>query len=102
MEISKEGEGVRLPLRAVVAECVRRWFEEYLMAAEAGDPEIQLLVGHMFILGYGVERDPAKGRIWLEKAARGDHNTTHYSATSSGNAVTHMRSGHRELSSADR
>lgn len=43
-----------MPLREVVAECERRWFEQTLKAAKSGDTSSQCLVGQMFCSGYGV------------------------------------------------
>eukprot|EP00250_Pteridium_aquilinum_P030252 c40940_g1_i1 orf=175-465(-) len=64
-------EGKRVRLKVVVDSCVKKWFKEYLLAAEQGDREMQLVVGAMFNTGYGVQRDPVKGRFWLAKARTG-------------------------------
>ncbi len=39
-----------------------------LALAQRGDPAAQRLVGRMFRNGHGVARDPAKAKLWLEKA----------------------------------
>ncbi|XP_020102308.1 uncharacterized protein LOC109719885 [Ananas comosus] len=66
------GERLRrhVPLSEVVAECVRRWFQDALKEARAGDASMQVLVGQMYHSGYGVARNEQKGRIWIEKASR--------------------------------
>ncbi len=43
-----------MPLREVVADCEKRWFEQTLKAAKNGDVAMQSLVGQMFCSGYGV------------------------------------------------
>ncbi|KAK7339991.1 hypothetical protein VNO77_20682 [Canavalia gladiata] len=60
----------RVPLSAVVADCVKRWFKDTLKEAKAGDINMQVLVGQMYFSGYGVSRDVQKGRFWLTKASR--------------------------------
>ncbi|KAI5083990.1 hypothetical protein GOP47_0000159 [Adiantum capillus-veneris] len=64
----------RVRLKVVVDSCVKRWFEEYLLAAEQGDREMQSLVGAMYNTGYGVTRDPIKGKFWLDRARSGHWN----------------------------
>jgi len=61
-----------MPLREVVAECERRWFEQTLKAAKSGDTSSQCLVGQMFCSGYGVPLNVKKGKCWLQKAAETD------------------------------
>ncbi|KAI4372903.1 hypothetical protein MLD38_011084 [Melastoma candidum] len=60
----------RLPLAQVVSDCVKRWFQDTLKEAKAGDCNMQVLVGQMYNSGYGVPRDPNKGRAWINKASR--------------------------------
>ncbi|KAL2333464.1 hypothetical protein Fmac_014677 [Flemingia macrophylla] len=63
-------EQCRRPLAKVVADCSRRWFQDTLKEAKAGDSAMQVLVGQMYYSGYGVTRDPQKGRVWITKASR--------------------------------
>ncbi|KAK6943412.1 hypothetical protein RJ641_024514 [Dillenia turbinata] len=65
-----ETQANRLPLSEVVSECVRRWFQDTLKEAKAGDVSMQVLVGQMYFSGYGVHRDAHKGRIWISRASR--------------------------------
>ncbi|KAL3837794.1 hypothetical protein ACJIZ3_022385 [Penstemon smallii] len=60
----------RRPLAVVVADCVNRWFQDTLKEAKSGDTSMQVLVGQMYYSGYGVVRDPQKGRAWISRAAR--------------------------------
>ncbi|XP_058183924.1 uncharacterized protein LOC131301580 [Rhododendron vialii] len=60
----------RLPLAAVVSDCVKRWFQDTLKEAKAGDGAMQILVGQMYHNGYGVSRDDHKGRAWLNRASK--------------------------------
>ncbi|XP_072974695.1 uncharacterized protein [Typha angustifolia] len=60
----------RVPLSEVVSDCVRRWFQDSLKEAKAGDVAMQVLVGQMYHSGYGVARSEQKGRAWFEKASR--------------------------------
>lgn len=55
----------RLPLAAVVSDCVKRWFQDTLKEAKAGDGAMQILVGQMYHNGYGVSRDDHKVPISL-------------------------------------
>uniref|UniRef100_A0A2N9J7U6 Uncharacterized protein n=1 Tax=Fagus sylvatica TaxID=28930 RepID=A0A2N9J7U6_FAGSY len=50
----------RLPLAQVVSDCVKRWFQDTLKEAKAGDSAMQVLVGQMYSRGYGVPKDPFK------------------------------------------
>lgn len=61
-----------MPLREVVADCEKRWFEQTLKAAKNGDVAMQSLVGQMFCSGYGVTANLKKGKLWLQKAAESD------------------------------
>jgi len=42
------------PLRNVVAQCEKRWYERTLKVAQSGDVAMQILVGQMLCSGYGV------------------------------------------------
>jgi len=53
-------EECRTPLAKVVADCAKRWFQDTLREAKAGDTSMQVLVGQMYNSGYGVSRDPQK------------------------------------------
>ncbi|KAL6002903.1 hypothetical protein ACLOJK_023125 [Asimina triloba] len=50
----------RVPLADVVGDCVKRWFQDTLKEAKAGDIAMQVLVGQMYYSGYGVARDAQK------------------------------------------
>ncbi|KAK4277772.1 hypothetical protein QN277_015720 [Acacia crassicarpa] len=67
---SSEGVRNRVPLASVVADCAKRWFQDTLKEARAGDINMQFLVGQMYNSGYGVVRDPRKGHVWISKASR--------------------------------
>jgi len=60
----------RMPLGQVVSDCVKRWFQDALKEAKAGDSGMQVLVGQMYYSGYGVPRDPQKGRAWMNRASK--------------------------------
>ncbi|XP_004500532.1 uncharacterized protein [Cicer arietinum] len=60
----------RTPLARVVAYCSKRWFQDTLKGAKAGDSSMQVLVGQMYNSGYGVPRDPQKGHAWISRASR--------------------------------
>ncbi|XP_040996514.1 uncharacterized protein LOC121242657 isoform X2 [Juglans microcarpa x Juglans regia] len=51
---------IRVPLAQVVSDCAKRWFQDALKEAKAGDSAMQVLVGQMYYSGYGVPRDPQK------------------------------------------
>lgn len=60
-----EGERLesRVPLRDVVADCTRRWFQDALKEARAGDAAMQVLVGQMYHNGYGIPKNEQKVRV---------------------------------------
>ncbi|XP_057523281.1 uncharacterized protein LOC130803116 [Amaranthus tricolor] len=60
----------RVPLGEVVSDCVKRWFQDTLKDAKAGDISMQILVGQMYNSGYGVRKDTEKGRTWIMKASK--------------------------------
>ncbi|PKA66881.1 hypothetical protein AXF42_Ash003538 [Apostasia shenzhenica] len=70
MEAAESRREDRLPLSEVVADCVRRWFQDALEEAKAGDTAMQVLVGQMYQSGYGVPRNEQKAKAWLSKASR--------------------------------
>ncbi|KAF7049316.1 hypothetical protein CFC21_057876 [Triticum aestivum] len=63
-------EDDRVPLAEVVLDCTKRWFQDTLKEARAGDAAMQVLVGQMYRSGYGVNKNEHKSRIWMEKASR--------------------------------
>ncbi|KAL2900005.1 putative sel1-like repeat-containing protein L18 [Bienertia sinuspersici] len=63
-------EAGRQPLSEVVADCVRRWFQDTLKEAKGGDANMQVLVSQMYFSGYGVPKDPQKARVWMTRASR--------------------------------
>ncbi|CAN6289727.1 unnamed protein product [Urochloa humidicola] len=63
-------EDERVPLAEVVSDCTRRWFQDALKEARAGDITMQVLVGQMYRSGYGVNKNENKARAWMEKASR--------------------------------
>ncbi|XP_059627923.1 uncharacterized protein LOC132270743 [Cornus florida] len=70
-ENSEIGEQRRpVPLSHVVSDCVKRWFQDTIKEAKAGDTAMQVLVGQMYCSGYGVSRDAQKGRAWINRASR--------------------------------
>ncbi|XAR65993.1 hypothetical protein NMG60_11012025 [Bertholletia excelsa] len=68
-QCQKAAERRRVPLAEVVSDCVKRWFEDTLKEAEAGDSAMQVLVGQMYYSGYGVPRDAQNGRAWITRAS---------------------------------
>ncbi|CAI9762281.1 unnamed protein product [Fraxinus pennsylvanica] len=67
---AENSEQQRLPLAEVVADCVKRWFQNTLKEAKAGDTAMQVLVGQMYNGGYGVPKDAQKGRAWINRASK--------------------------------
>ena len=53
-------EDERVPLAEVVSDCTRRWFQDALKEARAGDITMQVLVGQMYRSGYGVNKNEHK------------------------------------------
>ncbi|XP_065870619.1 uncharacterized protein [Euphorbia lathyris] len=60
----------RVPLSQVVSECLKRWFQDTLREAKAGDIAMQVLVGQMYFNGYGVSKDSQKGLAWHNRASK--------------------------------
>uniref|UniRef100_A0A5B7B4F0 Sel1-like protein n=1 Tax=Davidia involucrata TaxID=16924 RepID=A0A5B7B4F0_DAVIN len=67
---NSEMQNHRTPLSQVISDCVKRWFQDTLKEAKAGDISMQVLVGQMYYSGYGVPRDAQKGRLWMTRASR--------------------------------
>ncbi|CAK9135857.1 unnamed protein product [Ilex paraguariensis] len=67
---SEQPKETRLLLSEVVSDCVKRWFQDTLKEAKAGDSAMQVLVGQMYHSGYGVPRDAQKGRAWISRASK--------------------------------
>ncbi|KAL3521274.1 hypothetical protein ACH5RR_019423 [Cinchona calisaya] len=63
-------QGRRIPLAEVVADCMKRWFQDALKEAKAGDTAMQVLVGQMYYNGYGISKNAQKGRAWMNRASR--------------------------------
>lgn len=57
---SSSSEKKSMALSEVVADCVKRWFQETLKEAKSGDLTMQILVSQMYNSGYGVPVDPQK------------------------------------------
>ncbi|KAG6491900.1 uncharacterized protein LOC122005223 [Zingiber officinale] len=60
----------RDPLKDVVADCTRRWFQDALKEAKAGDVAMQIMVGQMYHVGYGVPINEQKAHAWITKASK--------------------------------
>lgn len=59
---------VRVPLKLVVADAVKRWFNETLSEAWRGDVKQQALLAQMYAEGYGCTQDLEESRRWQERA----------------------------------
>ncbi|WCJ19973.1 hypothetical protein M5689_002240 [Euphorbia peplus] len=59
-----------VPLSEAVADCLKRWFQDTLRDAKAGDTSMQVLVGQMYCNGYGVSKDSQKGLAWHMRASK--------------------------------
>ncbi|WIA32671.1 hypothetical protein OEZ86_003472 [Tetradesmus obliquus] len=59
---------VRVPLKLVVADAVKRWFNETLSEARRGDVKQQALLAQMYAEGYGCKADPEQAQVWGERA----------------------------------
>lgn len=70
MKMQSGEEHNRLPLKEVVADCAKRWFQDSLKEAKAGDTGMQVLVGQMYCSGYGVHRDVQRGKAWFQRASK--------------------------------
>ena len=58
-------EDDRVPLSEMVLDCTRRWFQDALKEARAGDAAMQVLVGQMYRTGYGVSKNEHKVSPYL-------------------------------------
>ncbi|KAL8093127.1 uncharacterized protein LOC141688842 [Apium graveolens] len=67
---SSNSEKKSMALSEVVADCVKRWFQETLKEAKSGDLSMQILVSQMYNSGYGVPADPQKAKLWMTRASR--------------------------------
>ncbi|MED6170872.1 hypothetical protein PIB30_035257 [Stylosanthes scabra] len=67
---SSSNSSGRVRLSEVVADCVKRWFRDTMKEAKAGDVNMQVLLAQMYSTGYGVPKDPQKGRVWLTRASK--------------------------------
>ncbi|URE48445.1 SEL1 [Musa troglodytarum] len=59
-----------VPLKEVAADCARRWFQDVLKEARAGDVSMQVLVAQMYRSGYGMAKNEKKANVWITKASR--------------------------------
>ncbi|KAF6253816.1 hypothetical protein COO60DRAFT_386607 [Scenedesmus sp. NREL 46B-D3] len=59
---------VRVPLKLVVADAVKRWFNETLSEARRGDVKQQALLSQMYADGYGCKQDVEQSKVWGERA----------------------------------
>ncbi|KAJ9175955.1 hypothetical protein P3X46_014454 [Hevea brasiliensis] len=59
-----------VPLSQVVSLCAKRWFQDTLREANAGDIAMQVLVGQMYYSGYGVQKNAQKGCEWINRASK--------------------------------
>lgn len=63
-------EGVTpVPLKFVVQEAVKRWFDDTMQEAQRGDIKQQALLGQMYTEGYGVQKDLKAAKEWTDKAS---------------------------------
>ncbi|ESQ52511.1 hypothetical protein EUTSA_v10017381mg [Eutrema salsugineum] len=67
---TSDGSRRCVPLSSVVSDCAKRWFKDTLEEAKAGNITMQVLLGQMYYSGYGIPKDPRKGRLWITKASR--------------------------------
>ena len=58
-----------VPLKFVVEEAVKRWFEDTQQEASRGDIKQQALLGQMYSAGYGTKKDKDAAKEWTQKAA---------------------------------
>jgi TPR repeat protein len=61
-----------VPLKALINEAVKRWFDDTLLEAQRGDVKQQALLGQMYAEGYGCTKNPKAAKDWTDRAsARG-------------------------------
>jgi len=58
-----------IPLKQLITEAVRRWFEDTLIEAQRGDVKQQALLGQMYAEGYGCTKNAKAAKEWSDKAA---------------------------------
>lgn len=58
-----------VPLKLVVADAVKRWFEDTYQDAQRGDVKQQALLAQMYAEGYGCDRNLRAAKEWSEKAS---------------------------------
>eukprot|EP00201_Polytomella_parva_P021156 CAMPEP_0175041994 /NCGR_PEP_ID=MMETSP0052_2-20121109/2273_1 /TAXON_ID=51329 ORGANISM="Polytomella parva, Strain SAG 63-3" /NCGR_SAMPLE_ID=MMETSP0052_2 /ASSEMBLY_ACC=CAM_ASM_000194 /LENGTH=114 /DNA_ID=CAMNT_0016304669 /DNA_START=72 /DNA_END=416 /DNA_ORIENTATION=- len=63
-----------VPLKFVVQEAVKRWFEDTKLEAQKGDIKQQALLGQMYAEGYGCVKDAKTAKEWIDKAHKGGYN----------------------------
>ncbi|RWW82786.1 hypothetical protein BHE74_00008730 [Ensete ventricosum] len=68
-----------VPLKEVVADCARRWFQDALMEARAGDVSMQVLVAQMYRCGYGVAKNEQKVNPLCCSPGNGSFMSWHFS-----------------------
>ena len=56
-------------LAAQEGDAVSKWFEEVKVKAERGDAESQEKLAHLYVNGWGADKDADKAMRWLRKAA---------------------------------
>ncbi|KAG6600897.1 hypothetical protein SDJN03_06130, partial [Cucurbita argyrosperma subsp. sororia] len=91
----------RVPLADVVSDCVKRWFQDTLKEASAGDPAMQVLVGQMFCSGYGVPKDTKKGLAWINRASKGQASVGEVSDRHPGYLATDSEPSNRRVKQDD-
>lgn len=57
-----------VPLKMVVTEAVKRWFDDTLQEATKGDIKQQALLSQMYAEGYGCEKNPKAAKEWADRA----------------------------------
>lgn len=58
-----------VPLKYVVQEAVKRWFDDTLQEAQRGDVKQQALLGQMYAEGYGCPKDSKLAKEWTDRAS---------------------------------
>lgn len=67
-ESGSDSGPLRVPLKLVVQDAVKRWFNETLSEARRGDVKQQALLAQMLAEGYGCKQDLEESRRWAERA----------------------------------
>ncbi|KAL0539707.1 hypothetical protein IC582_023923 [Cucumis melo] len=97
----EEKEKNRTPLSDVVSDCVKRWFQDTLKEAKAGDTSMQVLVGQMFCSGYGVPKNTKKGLAWIYRASKYQPSVWKASERHPGYLATDSESSNRRVKRND-